>query len=40
MKTLIAVAVLAIALMVVVTSCSDRVRNTCVEQPEAPRCNK
>jgi len=40
MKTLVAVAVLAVALMLVVTSCGDRVRNTCVEQPEAPRCHQ
>jgi hypothetical protein len=40
MKTLGIVALLAIALMVVVTSCSDRIRNTCVEQPEAPRCHQ
>jgi hypothetical protein len=39
MKTLAIVALLAVALMFVVTSCSDRIRNTCVEQPTAPRCD-
>lgn len=40
MKTLIAVALLAIALMVVVTSCSDRTRDTCETKPTAPRCEQ
>ena len=39
MKTLIAVAGLAIALMFVVTSCSDRTRHNCTERPTAERCN-
>jgi len=39
MKTLIAVAVLAVALMVVVTSCNDRTRDTCETKPTAPRCD-
>jgi len=39
MKTLIAVAVLSIALMVAVTSCSDRTRYNCQENPTAERCN-
>jgi hypothetical protein len=38
MKTLAIVAAFAVALMLVVTSCSDRTRDTCVEQPEATRC--
>jgi hypothetical protein len=33
------VAALAIALMFVVTSCSDRIRGECITKPEAPRCD-
>jgi hypothetical protein len=39
MKTLAIVAGLAIALMFVVTSCSDRIRGECITKPEAPRCD-
>ena len=39
MKTLIVVAALAIALMFVVTSCSDRIRYNCEQMPTAPRCD-
>jgi hypothetical protein len=39
MKTLAIVAALAIALMFVVTSCSDRTRGDCITKPEAPRCD-
>jgi hypothetical protein len=39
MKTLVIVAGLAIALMFVVTSCSDRIRGECTTKPEAPRCD-
>jgi hypothetical protein len=39
MKTLAIVAALAIALMFVVTSCSDRIRGECITKPEAPRCD-
>jgi hypothetical protein len=39
MKTLAVVAGLAIALMLVITSCSDRTRNNCTTKPEAPRCD-
>jgi hypothetical protein len=39
MKTLMVVAALAIALMFVVTSCSDRIRGECITKPEAPRCD-
>jgi hypothetical protein len=38
MKTLGIVALLAVALMFVVTSCSDRTRDTCETKPTAPRC--
>jgi len=40
MKTLAVIAGLAIALMFVVTSCSDRTRDTCVVRPTASRCQK
>ena len=40
MKTLIAIAGLAIALMFVVTSCSDRTRETCKTAPIESRCHK
>jgi len=39
MKTLAVIAALAVVLMFVVTGCNDRTRNTCVEQPTAPRCD-
>jgi hypothetical protein len=39
MKTLAVIAALAIALMLVITSCSDRTRNNCEQQPTAPRCD-
>jgi hypothetical protein len=39
MKTLAVVAGLAIVLMFVVTSCSDRTRYNCQENPTAERCN-
>jgi hypothetical protein len=39
MKTLIVVAGLAIVLMFVVTSCSDRTRYNCETKPTAPRCD-
>jgi hypothetical protein len=39
MKTLAVFAALAIALMFVVTSCSDRIRGECITKPEAPRCD-
>ena len=39
MKTLAIVAGLAIALMFVVTSCSDRTRDNCITKPEAAKCN-
>jgi hypothetical protein len=39
MKTLAIVAALAIALMFVVTGCSDRTRGDCATKPEAPRCD-
>lgn len=39
MKALIAAGLLAVALMFVVTSCGDRTRETCQEQPTASRCN-
>jgi len=38
MKTLIVAAALIIAMTFVITSCSDKTRETCVEQPTAPRC--
>jgi hypothetical protein len=38
MKTLGIVALLAVALMFVVTSCSDRTRGDCTSNPEATRC--
>jgi hypothetical protein len=38
-KTLVVVAGLAIALMFIVTSCSDRTRYNCQENPTAERCN-
>lgn len=40
MKTLIVIAGLAIALMFMVTSCNDRVRDTCETKPTAPRCQQ
>jgi hypothetical protein len=39
MKTLAVIAALAVVLMFVVTGCSDRTRNNCETQPEAPRCD-
>jgi hypothetical protein len=39
MKTLAIVACLAIALMFVVTGCTDRVRHNCETQLTAPRCD-
>jgi hypothetical protein len=39
MKTLAVIAALAIALMLVITSCSDRTRDNCESQPTAQRCN-
>ena len=39
MKTLAIVAGLAIALMFVVTSCTDRVRDNCETNPSGPRCD-
>ena len=39
MKALIAAGLLAVALMFVVTSCNDRTRETCQENPTAVRCN-
>jgi hypothetical protein len=39
MKTLSIIAGLAIALMFVVTSCTDRIRDNCETKPEAPRCD-
>jgi hypothetical protein len=40
MKTLIAVAVLSIALMVAVTACNDRTRDNCETKPTATRCDQ
>jgi len=39
MKTLAIVAALAVALMLVITSCSDRTRYNCQENPTAQKCN-
>jgi hypothetical protein len=39
MKTLFIVALLSVAVMFVVTGCSDRTRNNCEQQPTAPRCD-
>jgi len=40
MKTLGIVALLAVALMFVVTSCNDRTRETCKTAPVESRCHK
>jgi hypothetical protein len=39
MKTLAVIAALAIALMLVITSCSDRTRHTCETKPDGRRCD-
>jgi hypothetical protein len=39
MKTLAVIAALAIALMLVITSCSDRTRHTCETEPTGRRCD-
>ena len=39
MKTLFVAAGLAIALMFVVTSCTDRTRHTCETDPSGRRCD-
>jgi hypothetical protein len=39
MKTLAVIAALAIVLMFVVTSCTDRTRHTCETDPSGRRCD-
>lgn len=38
-KALIAVGIVAVALMFLSTSCSDRTRENCQEKPTAVKCN-